>query len=203
MLVVENNLVRMSLTEPARQLEIGVDQVYLHAQWHRIDHVAQVVVTQHEVDLCVEEFARLGARITEEPYHWPTAACDDGPVDTDLEKYMATIEVPGGLLVVAAPMRDGDQLTRHLGRWGAGVPHHIALRVTSVVDAVGAWKRRGYQVGPIADDGELAQVFMMSPTGQIVELISRTKDSGVTFTCENIKELSRAEEELATSRGLY
>jgi hypothetical protein len=108
-LVVDQMQLRMSSTEPGRQLEMGPGNLYFNGRWRAVDHVAQVLETERDVDRCVERFGRLGARITEEPYYFPTDACGEVPMGEDLEKYLATIEVPGGLLVVSAPMRRADR----------------------------------------------------------------------------------------------
>lgn len=186
---------RLRTVDPAEQLDVGTGFVHLHGLARPVDHVAQVVSSVLELELLVGRFDRLGARVLEPPHRFPTDVCDIA-VDRRVEKYLATIELSTGLLVLGAPASSGDQLDLHLANWGEEVPHHIAVSVANVGTSAPGWVRSGYRVGPVTDDGELGQVFMASPAGQIIELISRTPGSTTTFTCKNIAALSAAEESL-------
>ncbi len=58
----------------------------------------------------------------------------------------------------------------------------------------------GYRPGRLVDDGTLAQVFLASPAGQVVEHISRRDPTATaTFTCANVEALSVSEEVLTGS----
>lgn len=188
-------------TDLAEMVEIGVRPIWLNGLYRIVDHVVRVATDAASLERDVGELLTLGAEVVEEPHLFPTAVCDvDVPIS--VRKFMATVRLSSGLLVVAAPASPGDQLDRHLATWGPCVPHHIALDVGDVHAAVRDWWANGYRVGPITDDGELAQVFMASPTGQIVELIARAGTGNATFSCTNVAALSAAEEQLRTKRQI-
>ena len=173
----------------------GIRPLWINGIVRPVDHVVRVAPDAASLERDVDELLAFGAEIVEEPHLFPSDVCDvDVPIA--VRKFMATVRLSRGLLVVAAPASAGDQLDRHLDVWGPRVPHHIALDVSNVHAAVGHWSAVGYRVGPITDDGELAQVFMASPTGQIVELISRVGTGTATFSCANVAALSAAEEQL-------
>lgn len=187
--------VRFTTKDSGRLVEYGFSDLLLLGEPRRVDHVAMVVRGRSDLDTAVNELVRHGARIIEEPGIWPDDVCDV-VVPLDLKKVMSTVALSEGLLVLSAPFTSRDQLDRHLATWGADVPHHVALRVDDVELALSEWGAAGYSVGRITDDGELAQVFMVSSTGQIVELIARRTETLATFSCANIAALSAAEGEL-------
>lgn len=188
--------VRLSTMDASLLVEIGwTGGIVLNGSTRAIDHVAQVLPGRVDVDRTVGALLRRGAALVEGPYVWPDDVCD-AQVPPAMRKVMATVTVASGLLVLAAPLATGDQLDRHLATWGAEVPHHVALRVPDIRQAVREWSVAGYLVGPITDDGGLAQVFMASPTRQIVELISRRTVAQDTFTCANVAALCAAEDAL-------
>jgi hypothetical protein len=195
MLALNSNGVVFRTTDLAEMVDAGVNPLLLGGLLRPVDHVVRVAPNRPSLDLDVDQLLSFGAEIVEEPHLFPTDVCDvDVPLA--LRKFMATVRLSTGLLVVAAPASSGDQLDRHLVTWGPDVPHHIALDVGNVHCAVRHWSAIGYRVGPITDDGELAQVFMASPTGQIVELIARAAIGDATFSCANVAALSAAEEQL-------
>jgi hypothetical protein len=186
---------RFTTKSAGRLVEYGVSQFELLGKPRSIDHVAMVVTTRSELDQTVDELVRHGASVVEAPGIWPDDVCDVA-VPGSFRKAMATVALSEGLLVVSASLSSGDQLDRHLITWGADVPHHVAVGVASVERDVLEWRGAGYSIGPIVDDGDLSQVFMVSPAGQIVELIARRTESNGTFSCANIAALSAAEDAL-------
>lgn len=185
-------------TDLAEMAEIGVRPLWINGMLRPVDHVVRVAPDASGLEHDYDQLLRCGAQAVEEPHLFPADVCDV-EVPVDLRKFMTTVRLQsGGMLVVAAPASCGDQLYRHLRSWGPRVPHHVALYVSNVHSAVRHWSAVGYRVGPITDDGALAQVFMASPTGQIVELIARRGAGDATFSCANVAALSSAEEQLRT-----
>lgn len=197
MIGLDSKGVVFTTTDLAEMFDIGVRPIWVNGLVRPVDHLVRVAPDATSLERDVDHLLALGAEMVEEPYLFPTDVCDV-EVPIAVRKYMATVRLAGGLLVVAAPASPGDQLDRHLATWGPRVPHHIALNVDDVHAAVGGWSAVGYRVGPITDDGELAQVFMASPTGRIVELIARAGAGDATFSCANVAALSAAEEQLRT-----
>ncbi|MEY2591512.1 MAG: hypothetical protein QOJ67_3496 [Acidimicrobiaceae bacterium] len=182
-------------TDLAEMVDIGIRPLWFNGMCRLVDHVVRVAPDAVSLERDVHQLIAFGAEVVEEPHLFPTDMCDvDVPIA--VRKFMATVRLSSGLLVVAAPASPGDQLDRHLTTWGPYVPHHVALDVGNVHAGVRHWSAVGYRVGPITDDGALAQVFMASPTGQIVELIARTGVGTATFSCANVAALSAAEEQL-------
>ena len=189
--------------EVGKILEVGLQPTFIDGRWRTIDHAAQVVASRAEVDRLVDAFERRGALVVEAPYEFPEGVCDT-TLPRPFHKYMGTVQLASGLLVISAPMSQGDQLSQHLATFGERVPHHVAVLVHDIYTAVQAWAARGWQAGPVTDDGSLAQVFLGSPaTRQLIELISRRDQDGrATFSCGNVAALSRAEETLRSKRAL-
>jgi hypothetical protein len=178
-------------------VERGLVLAPIHLTLRKVDHAVLVLESAGQVDRAVAAMVRAGGSVVEEPHVFPVDGCPDAPFDPAIGKYMATVALSRGLLVLAAPHRPGDQLSRHLDRWGPDVPHHVALRVRDVAETLPSWTRTGYRAGPIVDDGELTQVFLSSPTGQIVELIARRSlENLATFSCPNVAALSNTETQL-------
>lgn len=194
-LALDNDGVHFTTKDPAAIVDRGLPMLHLNGLPRSIDHVAMVVDSAADVDREVERLVRHGAVLVEEPYAFPSDVCEvDVPVM--FRKYLATVGLSSGMLVVSAPLSVGDQLDRHLRDWGPDVPHHVAVLVSNVSTAVRNWIATGYRAGRITDDGDLAQVFLASPAGQVVELISRRCDNSTTFSCSNVAALSVAEDEL-------
>lgn len=190
---------RLRTLEPAEQLEAGCGFAHVHGLPRKIDHVAQVLHSVHDLDTAVKRFARLGANVIEPTWLFPSEACAF-PVPQELKKWISTVEVPDGLLVLSAPASDGDQLDHHLRRWGQQVPHHVAFEVPNVSGAVADWSSTGFRFGPVTDDGTLVQTFGATPLGQLIELIARPAGHP-TFSCQNIAALSLAEATLREEAG--
>jgi phosphosulfolactate phosphohydrolase-like enzyme len=169
-------------TDLAELVDMGIHPLLINGIVRPVDHIVRVAPDAAALERDVDRLLTFGAEMVEEPHLFPNDVCDVN-VPIALRKHMATVRIDGGLLLVAAPASACDQLDRHLAIWGAQVPHHIALDVSNVHAAVRHWSAVGYRVGPITDDGELAQVFMGSPTGQIVELIARAGTGDATFSC--------------------
>lgn len=195
MIAADTDGVVFTSLEPEDHVSGQGTAIVLGGVSREVDHVAQVVSDEIAMTRLLKQFERLGADVIEAPHIFPDDVCDV-PVDNDVRKRLATVRLPDVLLVIGTSLTPGDQLDRHWATWGPSVPHHVALRVGCVEHAVEEWRDGGYLIGPITDDGELAQVFMRSPAGQIVELISRKALSDTTFSCANIAALSIAEEAL-------
>jgi hypothetical protein len=180
-------------------LDVGLPPLTIDGALHPLDHVAQVVESPAEVDRRVADCERRGGVIVEPPYVFPDGVCAES-LSWPFHKYMATVQTAHGLLVISAPLADGDQLSAHLARFGPSVPHHVAIPVPQIVPATTAWQARGWCAGPIIDDGALAQVFLVQPmSAQLVELISRKDPADLaTFSCGNVAALSRAEADIRT-----
>lgn len=169
----------------------GVEVVHL-------DHVAITVGDDAEHLEFLSRATGAGGVIVEGPGVWPQDFCSDlDGFPRDLEMVFGTIQFPtGGLVVVAAPRRPGDQLSRFRharGPWGV---HHVALR-TSDIERVSATREAAgwtpMSSGPTMSDG-LAQLFLRNEDGQILELISRRAHGAATFSCANLASLRRTEE---------
>lgn len=192
--------VALTSLDPAPLVESGLHRVLLAGANRAVDHAAIVVSNLSELEQFADRAVAVGASLVEPPHRFPSGVCAEAGVAADLEKHMVTLGLSSGLLVVAAPMRPGDQAHRHLERWGPFVPHHVAVSVTDIRRASGEWASGGYRIGPVVDDGSLAQAFIASPTGQIVELITRATPSvTATFSCQNVATLSDIERRLTPS----
>jgi hypothetical protein len=187
--------VHFTTDDPGEMVETGLTELPIGGRFRAVDHAAMVVESAAEVDRMIQALVDRGGQLVEGPYLFPDDVCDT-EVPADLKKVMGTVALATGLLVVSAPASPGDQLGRHLATWGSAVPHHVALYVDDVTAAAPAWAAAGYRVGPITDDGTLGQVFMASPEGQIVELISRRSPTHDTWSCANVAALSAAENAL-------
>jgi histidinol-phosphate aminotransferase len=162
-----------------------------------VDHFAITVADESTHLKWVATLLSAGAALVEGPGVWPKDYCEElSEFPADLEMHFATMEVsPGGLLVIAAPRRPGDQLARfrsHRGPWGV---HHAAIRVADVHSALAYWQQKGWKPLsqlPVVDDA-LHQWFLRNDDDQILELIARRDGGQATFTCNNLKALRLSE----------
>ncbi|MER6354641.1 hypothetical protein ABT186_23185 [Streptomyces sp. NPDC001634] len=196
MIRAEHDHISFTCTDPCAGLDFDFQTVLLGRRV-KLDHYVHVLP---DVSVLMHETERLvlrGGRVAEEPHLFPDDVCPDQPVHPGWRKHIATVAAEQGLIVLAAPASECDQLTEHLKARGTDVPHHIAVSVTDVDASMAAWTAAGWQAGRLAADEDLAQIFLTDRFGQIVELISRSDpDSAMTFTCPNIARLSATEDQL-------
>ncbi|MGW2539956.1 hypothetical protein ACWC5I_03575 [Kitasatospora sp. NPDC001574] len=196
MIQAEHDHISFTCTDPCAGLDFDFHTVLLGRRVeldHYVHVLSDVSVLMHETERLVQH----GGLIAEEPYLFPDDVCPEQPVRPGWRKYMATVATEQGLIVLAAPASECDQLTEHLKTRGTAVPHHIAISVADVDASVTMWTAAGWQAGRLAADEDLVQIFLTDRFGQIVELISRSDpDSAMTFTCPNIAHLSATEDQL-------
>jgi hypothetical protein len=140
------------------------------------------------------DLADLGATVIEAAGVWPTEFCTEAVPD-DLRMLFASFRLPAGnSVVLAAPHAPRDQIDRFLEAYGVGSIHHVAVEVTNIREAVHQWISAGFKAlpGP-QDDGALAQWFLRSRYGQLVELVERKNATAATFSCANMTALRKAE----------
>lgn len=164
-----------------------------------LDHFVVCRPTPEDADRFAADLVARGATILEGPGTWPAEFCSAGDeFPEDLAMRFASLHVPGGgIVVVAAPHANGDQLSRFAQARGPLAVHHIAIRVgRGDFEAASAqWIGRGFapmSAAPV-EDGTLRQIFLRNTAGQVVELIERLTEEGATFTCANIGGLRKSE----------
>jgi hypothetical protein len=161
-----------------------------------VDHFVLLFPEERALLGFAEELVARGGLLVEGPGLWPRTFCpelEDFP--PELHMHLATVQVPsGGFVVLSAPSRAGDQLSRLLVERGRAVVHHVAIHAADLALTSETWRRKGFV--PVteapADDGVLCQWFLRNPAGQIIELIERKSDRA-TFSCTNLSELRKNE----------
>lgn len=159
----------------------------LSGNWVDLDHFVVTFPTCEQLTQFQEALVNVGGNISEGPGLWPYDFCEAG-VDfpNGLAMHFATLVMPiGGIVVLAAPHKPGDQLDRFREARGPAAVHHVALRVENVATAARHWQDRGFRPLKLLDDGELAQQFLQNERGQLIELIHRRAGGNATFSCGN------------------
>lgn len=188
--------VRFTTTDPVQQAEQGLPFLLDGPLARHVDHVVRVEETPAALEHVVDRLVAAGAVLLDGPSKFPADDCPELSVDPTARKVMATVALARGILVVAAPLSADDQLARHFAQRGPWVPHHVAFSVGHPRTALRHFTARGYVAGPVVDDGDLAQVFLVSPVGDLIELISRRLPGTTQFSCSNVAALSAAEDQI-------
>ena len=161
-----------------------------------IDHVAVTMPDRDQHCAFMQGLQKHGAEVVEGPGVWPDDFCaDPATIQPDLSMVFATAKLPGGLLVIAAPNKPGDQLDRWRKDRGGDAVHHIGIRadgIHCIARDLAAEGWRPITATPVAD-GTLTQWFLKNKACQIIELIARPVGGDATFTCNNIAALRNAE----------
>jgi hypothetical protein len=171
-------------------------RVSMYGEQVTVDHFVLLLPTERALLGFADELVARGGLLIEGPGLWPRAFCpelEDFPLD--LHMHLGTVRMPsGGLVVLAAPARAGDQISRMLVERGQAVVHHVAIHASDLAVTCETWRHKGFV--PVteapADDGVLCQWFLRNPAGQIIELIQR-KSNRATFSCANLSELRKNE----------
>jgi histidinol-phosphate/aromatic aminotransferase/cobyric acid decarboxylase-like protein len=163
----------------------------------QIDHFVVAVADELHHREFVSDLQALGATVVEGPGLWPADFCSElTDLPTALRMHFATVELPGGgLVVVAAPHEEDDQLHQFRQLRGPAGVHHVAILVEDIDIAAARWIGDGWNPlspAPVVD-GDLRQWFLQNPFGQIIELIARPAPGSKTFTCANLKQLRMSE----------
>lgn len=160
-----------------------------------IDHFNVIFSSVIELKNYLQGLTDDGAEIIEGLGIYPKDFCthfDDFP--ENLSMYFASVRLPNGIVVLAAPIKDGDQLSGFIAARGSNAVHHIAIIVEDIDKQVSYWLNKGFaKKCEVIGDNDLKQIFLENNAGQIVELIQRLNPGGKTFTCDNIQKLRKSE----------
>lgn len=192
---VDDGLFRLRYRDAERW--IGAPFVFaVSSRVLEVDHIAVTLPDADHHRIFMKQLRDNGAEVIEGPGVWPDDFCaDPAIVLPDLSMLFATARLPGGLLVVSAPNRLGDQLDRFRADRGGDAVHHVAILAHDVGQLAGELAVEGWlplTTAPIAD-GALVQWFLRNEAGQILELIARPAGGDATFTCRNIAALRGTE----------
>ena len=169
----------------------------LYGERVQVDHCVLTFPDLSTLENYIEALRPYSVQVLEGLGLFPMEFCPNTyTITNDLWFYLLTMLMPsGGLVVLVAPHRAGDQLDRFVQARGKRGVHHVAIRVDNIHNAAWHWQNKGFQTlskEPLEGDS-LCQWFIRNSAGQIIELIQRHPENNATFYCENIGELRRSE----------